>query len=527
MALIRSFATVSGLTGVSRILGFIRDVLIAGVLGAGPVADAFFVAFRFPNLFRRLFGEGAFNAAFVPLFAKELEAKGPVEARVFAEDVMSVLAAALLLLTATVMAFMPWLMYVIAPGFAEEPEKFALAVELTRICFPYLLFMSLAALLSGVLNSLYRFAAAAAAPIVLNLFFIGALTVVIPLGGYGEGAMPGRVMAWAVGMAGIAQFLLLIFAAKRAGMTFHLPRPRLTPEVKRLLTLMGPGILSAGAMQINLLIGTVIASLEASAVSYLYYADRVYQLPLGLIGIGIGIVLLPDISRKIRNGGAAEANHAFNRALELSLFLTFPATVALLLVPGPIVSVLFERGAFTSEAGEATALALLVYAAGLPAYVLVKVLQPPFFAREDTVTPLKAALWTVATNVALSLLLFPLVGFVGLAAATAAASWLNVAILWVILLRRGHAGLDARSRARLPRSLIASLAMGALLLALSETLAPWLAGGQSERIAALALLVAGGMAAFAAAALLLGAFKRSDLALLRRGGVNPPAATED
>ncbi|MGF1611916.1 MAG: murein biosynthesis integral membrane protein MurJ, partial [Kiloniellales bacterium] len=390
MAFARSIATVGGYTGISRILGFVRDILIAGLVGTGPVADAFFVAFRLPNLFRRLFAEGAFNAAFVPLFARRLEQEGAPAARLFAEQTLSVLLTSLLIFTAAAMAGMPWLMYILAPGFAVDPEKFDLAVQLSRITFPCLLFMALVALLSGLLNSLYRFSAAAAAPILLNLFFIAALLVIVP-----SSDRPGHVLAWTVAAAGVGQFLFLMVAASRAGMALRLPRPRLTEGVRRLLRLMGPGILSAGALQINIMVGTIIASLQAGAVSYLYYADRVYQLPLGLIGIAFGVVLLPDLSRKLRSGADQAAMHSLNRGLELALLLTLPATLALVAIPWPIIVVLFERGAFDRAASDATAWALAAYAVGLPAYVLVKILQPAFYAREDTVTPLKVAVASV------------------------------------------------------------------------------------------------------------------------------------
>ncbi|CAE7928137.1 murJ, partial [Symbiodinium necroappetens] len=432
MALIRAFATVGGYTAASRVLGFLRDVLIAGTLGAGPLADAFF---------------GAFNAAFVPLFAGRLEVEGPARARAFAEEALAFLLFWLLLLTAAAMAAMPWLMPLIAPGFLDDPVQFERAVELTRICFPYLLFMGLVALLSGLLNSLHRFAAAAAAPIVLNLCFIAALLFVVP-----NAARPAHALAWTVAVAGVLQFLLLLLAARRAGMTLRLPAPRLTPGVKRLVKLMGPGLLSSGAMQINLLIGTMIATLQAGAVSWLYYADRVYQLPLGLIGIGIGVVLLPDLARKLRAGADAAAQHALNRALELGLVLTLPATVALAVVPGPIVTVLFERGAFALADAQNTALALTAFAAGLPAFVLVN----------------------VAVNIALSLALFFTLGFVGIALATSVAAWVNAGLLAWRLGADGHLALDARARRRLPRALLASVAMGLAVWALAAALAPWL-----------------------------------------------------
>ncbi|MFQ6017732.1 MAG: murein biosynthesis integral membrane protein MurJ [Kiloniellaceae bacterium] len=517
MAFLRSIATVGGYTGISRVLGFMRDILIADVIGTGPVADAFFVAFRLPNLFRRLFAEGAFNAAFVPLFARRLEEGGGAAARAFAEETLAILLTTLLLLTAIAMAGMPWLMYVLAPGFSVDPGKFDLTIQLSRITFPYLLFMALVALLGGVLNSLYRFAAAAAAPILLNVFFILALVAVLPLVG-----TPGHVLAWTVAAAGIGQFLLLQAACGRAGMTLRLARPRLTAGIRRLLKLMVPGLLSAGALQINLMVGTIIASLQAGAVSYLYYADRVYQLPLGLIGIAIGIVLLPDLSRKLRSGAKGEAMASLNRGLELALLLTLPATVALIVMPWPIVVVLFERGAFDRAAAEATALALAAFALGLPAYVLVKLLQPAFFAREDTVTPLKMAVASVAANIALSLALFWSlghfwsVGHVGIALATALAAWLNTALLAVSLRRRGFLALDTRLKSRLPRALAASLVMGAALWGGSGWLEPWFDGPAGLRVLALAILVAGGLALYAGLALPLGAVSRGELAALAR-----------
>jgi len=518
MALVRSLATVGGYTGISRILGFVRDILIAAVVGTGPVADAFFVAFRLPNLFRRLFGEGAFNSAFVPLFARHLEEGGRAAARVFAEQTLAVLLSALLLLSAFAMAAMPWLMYLLAPGFAAEPEKFDLAVALSRITFPYLLFMSLVALLSGLLNSLYKFAAAAAAPILLNVCFIVALVVVLPRTG-----APGQVLAWTVAVAGLGQFLWLLIACHRAGFTLRLPRPRLTPGVRRLLKLMAPGVLSAGALQINLLVGTIIASLQAGAVSYLYYADRVYQLPLGLIGIAFGVVLLPNLTRKLRSGADAEAMAQINRGLELSMLLTLPAAVALVVIPWPIVVVLFERGIFDRASSEATALALMAFAGGLPAYVLVKVLQPAFFAREDTVTPFRMAVVTVAANIALSLILFWPLGHVGIALATTLSAWLNAVLLGVALLRRGFLSLDARLKARLPRIALASLIMGAGLWAELLWLEPWFDAGQSWRIAGLTLLVGGGLGLYAVLAVTFGALRLDELKVPRRRPTAPPS----
>ena len=514
MALFRSFATVAGYTGASRILGFVRDILIADVLGTGAVADAFIAAFRLPNLFRRIFAEGAFNAAFVPLFAKRLEDHGEAAAKAFAEQALAVLLAALLALTAAAMAGMPWLMHLLVPGFAAEPQKLALAVELARITFPYLLFLSLAALLSGVLNALHRFAAAAAAPILLNVFAIAALALVVPLVGW-----PGHVLAWAVAAAGLAQFLLLMIAAGRAGMALALPRPRLTAGIRRLLRLMVPGVLSAAVMQVNLLVGTAIVSAQAGAVAYLYFADRVYQLPLGLIGIGFGIVLLPELSRRLRGGAEGAAMTSLNRGLELAMLLTLPASLALLAIPLPIVITLFEHGVFDRAASQATAWALAAFALGLPAYVLIKILQPAFFAREDTVTPLKFAGASVLVNIGLSLILYRALGYVGVALATALAAWLNTALLGLALRRRGFLVLDARLRARLPRILVASLVMGAALWAAAGALAAWFDRGLATQIVGLAILIAGGLGLYGLAALALRATALREVkALLSRGG---------
>jgi putative peptidoglycan lipid II flippase len=419
------------------------------------------------------------------------------------------------------MAGMPWFIYLIGSGFSQDPEKLALAVELTRITFPYLLFMSVVALLSGILNSLYRFAAAAAAPILLNVIFIAALVTLLPF----FGDLPGHVMAWAVCVSGVAQLIFLVIAAKRAGMALRFPRPRMTPGVKRLLALMLPGMLSAGALQINIFVGSSIASWQEGAFSFLYYADRVYQLPLGLIGIAIGIVLLPDLARKLRAGAEAQAMHSLNRGLEFALLLTLPATVALVVIAGPIIGGLFQHGRFGAVDAAATAAALVAFAWGLPAYVLVKILQPAFYAREDTVTPFRYSVVSVVANILLSLLLFWQLRHVGIALATALAAWLNAGLLMLSLRRFGFCRLDDRFRGRLPRILAASAGMGAALWALQLGTDSWLSGSFTARATALAILVAVGLAVYGGLALGLGAVARSDLAgaLRRRAPATPPA----
>lgn len=512
MNLFRSAATVGGYTMISRLLGFVRDVLIAALLGTGPVADAFVVAFRFPNLFRRLFGEGAFNAAFVPLFARRLEEDGKEGAREFGEQVFSVLLVTLLILTVVAELCMTWLMYVIAPGFLPNEAKFELAVLLTRVAFPYLLFMSLVAMLSGVLNSLGRFAAAAAAPIVLNLVLITVLSAAAIMV-WGDSPETGLLLAWGVTVAGALQFIMLLIACHRAGISLAFRRPRLTPAVKRLVQLGIPGVIAGGITQINIVIGTIIASLQASAVSYLYFADRVYQLPLGVIGIAIGIALLPDLSRKLSAGDMAGVDTSQNRALEFSMLFTVPAAAALVAMPQPVIQILFERGAFGPADTSATAAALAAFALGLPSFVLIKVFSPGYFAREDTRTPMIFAGIGMVTNVIGSLILFSQIGHVGIAIASAVAGWVNAGLLCMTLLKRGQYAPDARLKQRLPRIVISSLIMG-----VAVWLAAQLTGGVFTsdvplvlRILTMAGLVVLGVAVFFAIGHLLGAVKLQEL----------------
>jgi putative peptidoglycan lipid II flippase len=518
MSLLKSAATVGGFTLMSRVLGFLRDQLIAFTLGTGFVAEAFFVAQRFPNLFRALFAEGAFNNAFVPLFAKRVEGEGEAKAREFAIDVFSVLLAWLVLFSALAMIAMPVVIYVIAPGFHADGERFDLAVDLTRICFPYLLFMSLTALQSGVLNSLNRFTAAAAAPILLNIVMI-ASNVVAWFLATGNTPATGYIFAWGLFASGVAQYALLAIACRRANMRL-LPRwPRLTPEVKRVIALSGPGIVSGGVMQINLVVATMLATTIPGAVAFLYYADRLYQLPLGVIGVAIGVVLLPDLSRKLRAGNEAGALASQNRALELSMFLTLPAAIALMAIPVPIIRTVFEHGAFTRADTLAVAPAVLAFASGLPAFSLSKVFQPGFYAREDTKTPMRFALISVAVNIAGSLILSRFLGHVGIALATSLAAWVNTILLGVTLSRRGLFSLDERSRKRLPRIVASGLVMGGLLLAGTWALAADYAEGAGFRAAltGLVLLVSGGILSYFVLAHVTGAMRLGEIkSMLKR-----------
>ncbi len=517
MSLLRNFTTVGAATAVSRVLGFVRDVLIAAALGTGPVADAFFVAFRIPNLFRRLFAEGAFNAAFVPLFAKSLEGEGESAARAFGSEALSALLTALLILTAIVEIAMPLLMYVLAPGFIDEPDKFDLTVVLTRIAFPYLILVSLLALYSGVLNARGRFAAAAFAPALLNVVFIAALIGTF-VSGYASQQGAGHVLAWATLVGGLAQLAVVIWATARSGFTLGLVRPRLTPRLRRLVSLSIPGILSGGVTQINIVIGTMIATLAPGAVSFLYFADRVYQLPLGIVGVAIGVALLPDLSRQLRAGRIAQADDVQNRAAEIALALTLPAAVALVVLAEPIIMVLFERGSFSAAATTATAAALVAFAIGLPAFVMIKVLSPGFFAREDTRTPMRFAAASMVANIAGSLILFPFLSHVGIAIATAFAGWLNAVLLWVALSRRGHFPIDHRLARRAPLLALAALLMGACLLLGRGLLAGILADPSLVvRAATLAAIVAAGAVLYGAFCQLTGAVNVFTLAKVVRG----------
>lgn len=512
--MLRSVLTVGGWTMASRVLGFARDMLVASRLGAGPVADAFFVALKLPNLFRRLFGEGAFNAAFVPAFAGTLVNGGRAAAQELAERMGALLGLWLGLLTVLGLIFMPQVLTVLAPGFRADPAKFALAVDLTRITMGYLPLICLTALVSGVLNGLDRFAAAAAAPVFFNLLLMAALVGLAPYV-----ATPGHALAWGVLASGFVQLAMVWVAARQAGMALNLLRaPALTPPVMQVLRRMAPGLLGAGVTQINLAVDVIIASLLPSgAVSYLYYADRVAQLPLGVVGAALGTAMLPLLSRQLRAGQRLSAHRSMNRGTELALLLTLPSAVGLAAAAGPIIAALFQRGAFSAEAAAASSAALVAYAFGLPAFVLVKVFAPGFFARGDTSTPVKIGLGVVALNLALNLLFMPWLAHVGVALATACAAWVNAGMLAWMLTRRRHFVLDRRARRLMPRILAASLAMGTVVAGLAWLLP--VADGSAARMLRAAALIGTGAAAYVVAGVAMRAFNiREVLGMLRRRG---------
>ena len=461
--LARGVFTVGFWTLSSRVLGFIRDVVFAALLGAGPVAEAFFIAFSLPNVFRRFFAEGAFNTAFVPMFAKKLETND--DALNFARDSVSALAAILIAVTLLAQLAMPILVFAMASGFVGD-SRFDIAVHYGRIAFPYVIFISLAALFSGVLNATGRFAAAAAAPALLNISFV------LTLSAAGlAGLDPGLTLAWTVPFAGIAQLALVWTAAKRAGFRIALRIPRLTPDLRRLAIIAAPAALAGGVVQINLVIGRQVASVFEGAVAWLSYADRLYQLPLGVVGIAVGVVLLPDLSRRLSTDDLSGSRQAYNRAAEMALALSVPAAVALAVIPLPIISILFERGEFTAQDAAATSVALAIYAAGLPAFVMQKVVQPIFFARHDTKTPFLCAVAAMIINAAVAIGLINTLGYLAAALGATIAGWAMLILLWHRTRSLGDsARFDSRMLVNLPKIIFASILMGIFLwLAVDQT----------------------------------------------------------
>jgi putative peptidoglycan lipid II flippase len=504
--LVRGFLTVGSWTLLSRIAGFARDVMMAAYLGTGPVAEAFLVAFTLPNMFRRFFAEGAFNTAFVPMFSKKLE--DPAEARRFAEDAYAGLFAVTAAVTVLATFIMPWLVFLMASGFAGD-ERFRIATEYGRICFPYIILISLTALLSGLLNAGGRFIAAAGAPVLLNVIFIATMLIAD-----WQGWDMGLTMAWATPVTGFAQLAMVWVAAARMGYPLRLRRPRFTPELRHLVAVAAPAVLAGGVVQINLLVGRQVGSFFDGAIAWLSYADRLYQLPLGVVGIAIGIVLLPDLSRRLKAGDTGGSRHAFSRATEFALVLTVPAAVALVVIAVPLIRVLFERGAFGAEDTGPTALALAIYGAGLPAFVMQKVLQPLYFAREDTATPFRYAVWSMVVNAVLAAGLAPFLGFSAAALGTTLSGWVMTAQLWYGSRGMGEAASpDVRLRARAPRIVAAAALMGAGVWSGAHWLADPLMH-EGHRYWALAVLVVGGLAVYLGSAMATGAIRVADL----RGG---------
>lgn len=511
MNLLKATSTIGGLTMVSRIAGLGREMVASRVLGAGLAYDAFVVAFRLPNMFRRLFGEGAFSAGFVPLFSNRFHGPGgEEEARQFSEEVLAVFLPTLILFTIVFEIIMPtfvWLM----TGYSGN--QLALATFLTQITFPYLLLISLVSLFSGILNSLARFTAAAFAPVLLNVSMLCAL-IFFPDGG----AISATALSIAVTFGGVIQLILLIVATNRAGIRLRLRRPHLTPGVRQFVRVVVPATLGAGVYQISMFIDTFfLTRIGPGAVSWFNYADRLNQLPLGVIGAALGTAILPQVSRYVGSGEPDRAARVQADAMELAALLCLPAALALSVSAAPIVAAIFQGGRFTSEDTAITAMTLSIICSGLPAYVLVKVLTPGFYSRQDTATPVKTAAFVLIANVALNFLLIPPFGIAGLGAAMVTCSWLNCVILYVILHRRGHFRLEGWLISRIARQLLAGAAMAAALWGIRSVLGDWFAGSLGHRMVGLAALVGGGLAVYFPLVWLIGGMdKEAFKALVRR-----------
>lgn len=506
--MLRALSTVGGFTMMSRILGLVREIFMAAFLGTGPIADAFYLALRLPNMFRRIFGEGAFNSAFVPLFGRDLAEGNREVAERFARNAFAWLGVILTVASLILIPGMPWFGRIIAP--VAGPEIYEPMVSYGRIMFSYLLCMALSAHLSGVLNTLGTFSMPAFAPVLLNVMMLLVLAVIVPMAHLqGDLFRIGELVSWAVCVAGFAQLLLLWITCWRKGFRMLPTRPRMSPRIRRLGVLMGPGVIAAGIQQINLLIGSAIASSQQDAVSSLNYADRLFQMPNGMIGAAFGVVLLPEVTRLLRSGKELEANDEIGRGILFSMLLTLPAMVAFVVAPAAFIGPIYERLEFSAEDTLHVARTLAAFALGLPAYVLIKVLQAGYFARENTKSPMKIALVTVSVNVVASLVLFPLFSFVGIAIATSIAGWVNVLLLVIGL--RGQMGLGRERVGKLIRTFFAAAAMGAVVWFAHLGLATWFEGAQWQRFIAMILLVGAGFSAYALLALGLKATSLTEL----------------
>jgi putative peptidoglycan lipid II flippase len=507
MNLIKSTGTFSFFTTISRILGYIRDILIATFFGSGPLADAFFVAFRIPNTFRRLFSEGTFNAAFVPSYASEI-ANGKEQSEKFATNIFSLLILSLFFLVLIIEIFMPLFVFLIAPGFSGDEYKMNLVINLTRITFPFLLFISLSSFFSAILNSHNRFAIAAAAPIILNIFLISVLIC-----GNILGDKLIFYLSYAVTIAGVVQFLFLYNYVKKFYSPQFLLKISIDEKIKNFFKKLLPSIFSSGVTQINILIGTIIASFQAGAVSYLYYADRIYQINLAIAGIAIGTVILPQLSKYIQNDENEKIIVIQNKALELSLFLSIPAMVALLIASEQIISALFGYGSFEETGVKNSAKALFYFSLGLPAFSLIKIFSSFFFARNNTKLPFYISLVSVLLNIIVSVIFFQKIGFIIIPIATTISSWFNSILLFIFLKKENLFKFNSVFFSRFIRIIFSVIIMGFLFNYLIIYFSANLAYEQSYKSAYLVGLVLIGLISYLLIAILIKAFKISDINL--------------
>lgn len=518
MSLLRNTLVQSGMTLVSRALGFLRDVLLAARIGAGPIGDAWTTALMFPNLFRRIFAEGAFASAFVPSYARTLEAEGKEAAEQVASEALRVLFAMTAALTIVAQLAMPWLLLLVHGGQSDDKENFELAILLTRITMPYLTCMSIAALLSGVLNSSGRFFLSAAVPTLLNVCLIASAFVSV------SPVITAKAAAWATLIAGVLQAMMLAWGVKRQKVNISLIGfPRITPGVKKVMALAIPGTIAASGTQINIIVSQSLASFEVGAKTWLYYADRLYQLPLGIVGVAVGVAILPRLSRAARASDAISSRSTMDEGIGLALALTLPATVALMVAPAFLIEGIFTRGAFETEDAIYSSLALMNYAWGVPAFVLIKVLAPAYFAHEDTKSPMSYALISVAINTVLGASLFFFVrsdqglGFPGLAIATSVAAWANVILLFGGIIRRKWYVPGPLLISRLIRTTIAAALMGVALFYAIEHEDLIRQYTIDRKIVVTLLVIMGGAIVYGLAAILTGAIRLRDIkGLVRR-----------
>ena len=504
MKLAKAMATVAGLTGVSRVAGFIRDILTAAILGAGPIADAFIIALKLPNLFRRVTAEGAFSVSFVPIYSEVIEKDSRAEADAFAGNVFMVMLTLLSIFVIIAMWAAPWLIYAIAPGFKADPLRYGTAVELARITFPYLVMISLTAMLGGVLNALNRFAPFAFAPVLFNVALIAALLA----SDLFETA--GHAMAYGVLAAGVLQLGWLLISAWRAGFRVRFRAPKFDGQIKRIFRKMGPGVVGAGVVQLNLFADMIIGSFAGTgAIAYLYYADRLNQLPLGMIGIAVGTALLPMLSKAVAGERKEEAADLFNRAMEYCFLLGLPASAALAVFATPIIGTLFERGAFDALATHETSVVLMAYTMGLSAHIAIKVFSTVHWAHGDTKTPVKIAIVSTIFNIILSIILVQFIGVAGIAISTSLAGWLQFVMHWRVMKKREGFGFDDRFKGAFLKILTATALMVALTYGATFGIAQ--AGVILPQILNLTFIVVTGGIIYGLSALGLGLISFSDV----------------
>lgn len=526
MSLFKSIATFGGWTLISRITGFFRDMVMANYLGAGAVSDAFFVAFKLPNLFRSLFAEGAFTSAFVPIFSQKLVGGGKAQAIKFAVGAISVLVFSLGLFVLLMEIVMPWVVVVLAPGFADDAGKIELAAFLSRITFPFLLLVSVVSFQSGILNSFGKFAAPAAAPVILNLTMIAAVWVFMPVID-----TPVYRIALGVTLAGVLEIIWLNFFLRREGvnisLVYDLPGLFKSEDIRVLFKRIAPGVLGAGVYQINMMVDTILVSLVGTgAISWLYYANRLQQLPLGVVGAAISVAVLPILSHHLKAGETDEACHIQNKAIEYGALLSIPAAVALIVLAGPIINILFQHGKFGTFETAMTTSAVIAYAVGLPVYVMVKALAPNFFARGDTRTPVKYSVVVLLTNLSFALLLMKPFGHVGIAAATTIAAFVSFAQYYRGLRKRGYWEFPRFLMIKTFKIFICSLFMGGMLelgeFLLNCRYGNWLNLSLWQKLPIFGLLCILGVASFAITAKLTGVLDINDILKLlsRRGKKN-------